>query len=164
MRLFPLILAAVAALSLAGCSNERLARKNNEEGTEFLKENATKPGVTVLKSGVQYLVMRSGPQSGLKPKKGDEMLVHYEGKLLNGEVFDSSFERGKPTAMQLGGLIPAWLEVLPMMRPGDEWVIYVPPEAGYGKEGGGPIPPNATLIFRIQLIDVLPSGRNIARG
>lgn len=164
MRLIPVILVAIAALSLAGCSNERLARQNGEEGAEFLKENATKPGVQTLKSGVQYLVMRSGPQAGLKPKKGDEVLVHYEGKLLNGEVFDSSFERGKPAAMPLAGLIDAWLEVLPMMRPGDEWVIYVPPEAGYGKDGGGRIPPNATLVFRIQLIDVLPSGRNSALG
>ncbi len=164
MRLIPVILAAVAALSLAGCSNERLAQKNALEGEAFLKENATKPGVQVLKDGIQYIVVQSGPASGLKPKKGDELKVHYEGKLLNGNVFDSSFERGAPAIMPLQNLIPAWLEVLPKMRPGDEWIIYVPPEEGYGKDGSGSIPPNAVLVFRIRLIDVLPARGNSVMG
>jgi FKBP-type peptidyl-prolyl cis-trans isomerase len=164
MRFIPVILAAIAALSLAGCDNERLAQKNAVEGETFLKENATKPGVQVLKNGIQYIVVSSGPLSGLKPKKGDELKVHYEGKLLNGEVFDSSFERGQPAIMPLENLIPAWLEVLPMMRPGDEWTIYVPPEEGYGKEGSGSIPPNAVLVFRIQLLGVLPARGNVGQG
>jgi peptidylprolyl isomerase/FKBP-type peptidyl-prolyl cis-trans isomerase FklB len=164
MRLIPVILAAVAALSLAGCDNERLARKNAEEGETFLKENATKPGVQVLEDGIQYIVVTSGPVSGLKPKKGDELKVHYEGKLLGGEVFDSSFERGAPAIMPLQNLIPAWMEVIPKMRPGDEWIVYVPPEQGYGKEGSGNIPPNAVLVFRIKLLGVLPSRGNLGMG
>jgi peptidylprolyl isomerase/FKBP-type peptidyl-prolyl cis-trans isomerase FklB len=164
MRFIPVILAAVAALSLAGCDNERLAQKNAVEGETFLKENATKPGVQTLKNGIQYIVVSSGPVSGLKPKKGDELKVHYEGKLLNGNVFDSSFERGAPAIMPLQNLIPAWLEILPKMRPGDEWIIYVPPEEGYGKEGSGNIPPNAVLVFRIKLLGVLPQRGNSVMG
>jgi FKBP-type peptidyl-prolyl cis-trans isomerase len=164
MRLIPVILAAVAALSLAGCDNERLAQKNAVEGETFLKENATKPGVQVLEDGIQYIVVTSGPVSGLKPKKGDELKVHYEGKLLNGQVFDSSFERGAPAIMPLQNLIPAWMEVIPKMRPGDEWIVYVPPEVGYGKEGSGNIPPNAVLVFRIKLLGVLPSRGNLGMG
>lgn len=157
-RLFSLALAAVAVLSIGACSNERLAAKNALEGEEFLKTNATAEGIKVLPSGVQYRIVTSGPAGGVHPKRGDEIKVHYEGKLLSGEVFDSSFERGQPSNMALRGLIDAWLEVIPMMKPGDEWVIYVPPEHGYGKEGSGGIPPNAVLTFRIQLIDVLPTG------
>ncbi|MDO9336628.1 MAG: FKBP-type peptidyl-prolyl cis-trans isomerase [Caulobacter sp.] len=164
MRLIPLILAAVAALSLTGCDNERLARKNAVEGETFMKENATAQGIQLLKDGVQYRVIASGPPGGVKPVKGDEIKVHYEGKLLSGEVFDSSFDRGAPAIMPLERLIPAWMEVIPMMRPGDEWVIYVPPEVGYGKEGAGSIPPNAVLVFRIKLLGVLPARGNSAMG
>lgn len=163
-RLFTVVLAAVAALSLAACDGGKAARKNLEDGTEFLAENAKAEGVKVLPDGLQYRIVQSGPTSGLKPRRGDELKVHYEGKLLNGEVFDSSFERGAPTTMELNSLIKGWMEVLPMMRPGDEWVLWVPPELAYGKDGGGGIPPNSVLVFRIQLIDVLPSGRNSVRG
>lgn len=164
MRFIPVILAAALALSLAGCDGERLAQKNAVEGEAFMKENAGKPGVQVLKDGIQYIVVTSGPVSGLKPKKGDELKVHYEGKLLNGQIFDSSFERGAPAIMPLQNLIPAWMEVIPKMRPGDEWIIYVPSEEGYGKDGAGNIPPNAVLVFRIQLLGVLPARGNVGVG
>ncbi|MBX3480547.1 MAG: FKBP-type peptidyl-prolyl cis-trans isomerase [Caulobacter sp.] len=163
-RIATVLLAAVAALSLAACDGGKAARKNLLEGTEFLAENAKAEGVTTLPDGVQRRIIQSGPTSGLKPRRGDELKVHYEGKLLNGEVFDSSYERGSPMTMELNGLIKAWMDVLPMMRPGDTWVLYVPPDQGYGKDGSGSIPPNAVLVFRIELIDVLPSGRNAARG
>jgi peptidylprolyl isomerase/FKBP-type peptidyl-prolyl cis-trans isomerase FklB len=100
-----------------------------------------------------------GPATGLKPQLNDEVTVHYEGKLEDGTVFDSSYERGQPAAMPLKGLVPAWQEALPMMRPGDEWMLYVPSNLGYGEQGQGPIPPGAPLIFRIELIDVLRAGR-----
>jgi len=134
------------------------------EAKIYMEENAEREGVETLPSGVQYEVVRSGPADGLKPSPGDEVKVHYEGKLADGEVFDSSYERGVPAAMPLAGLIPAWLEVLPMMRPGDEWIITVPPEMGYGESGQGPIPPNSVLIFRIELIDVLPGPGRVQRG
>jgi peptidylprolyl isomerase/FKBP-type peptidyl-prolyl cis-trans isomerase FklB len=151
-----LIAVAVAALALAGCKDHKKAAENLSAGQTFMAENAKKPGVKTLPDGVQYEVVRSGPATGLQPKKGDLLKVHYEGKLTTGEVFDSSYERGAPAVMELDQLIPAWMEVIPMMRPGDEWRLYVPPEQGYGENGAGPIPPNSVLIFRIELIDVLP--------
>jgi FKBP-type peptidyl-prolyl cis-trans isomerase len=90
--------------------------------------------------------------------------VNYEGKLLNGKVFDSSYERGQPAAMPLDALIPGWIEALQLMRPGDEWVLYVPPELGYGAEGAGEIPPDSTLIFRIELINFLPGPGRVGQG
>ena len=92
------------------------------------------------------------------------MKVNYEGKLIDGTVFDSSYERGQPAAMPLRGLVKAWQEALQLMRPGDEWILYVPPELGYGAEGKDPIPPGAVLIFRIELIDALPGPGSVQQG
>jgi len=150
------VLAAVPALVLAACG-DRGAKKNLDEGRAFLERNRTAPDVRTTASGLQYRILRSGPATGPKPKPADEVKVHYEGKLLDGHVFDSSYERGAPAVMQLRGLIPAWVEALLMMRPGDEWQLFVPPSLGYGEKGaGGEIPPNAVLVFRIELIDILP--------
>jgi FKBP-type peptidyl-prolyl cis-trans isomerase len=121
---------------------------------EFLAANAKAPGVQTLPSGLQYKVIQSGPP-GPSPRPGDAIKVHYEGTLTNGTVFDSSFARNKPLLMPLANLVPAWMEALPRMRVGDEWMLYVPPELGYGPEGSGPIPPNAVLIFRIKLLGLL---------
>jgi peptidylprolyl isomerase/FKBP-type peptidyl-prolyl cis-trans isomerase FklB len=122
--------------------------------------------VKVLPSGLAYKIVRSGPPTGLKPQLNDEVKVHYEGKLENGTVFDSSYERGQPAAMPLKGLVPGWQEALQLMRPGDEWILYVPSNLGYGEEGagGGQIPPGAPLIFKIELIDVLPGPGRIQQG
>ncbi len=89
------------------------------------------------------------------------MKVNYEGKLTDNTVFDSSFARGQPAAFVLGGLVPAWVEAMQLMRPGDEWMLYVPSALGYGEEGAGDkIPPNSVLVFRIQLLGVLPHSAN----
>ena len=120
----------------------------------YMAANVKQPGVKALPDGLQYRVVQSGP-AGPSPKEGDAIKVHYEGKLIDGTVFDSSFARGKPVLMPLGNLIPAWMEALPMMHVGDEWMLYVPPELGYGAEGGGPIPPNSVLVFRIKLLGML---------
>ena len=143
-------------LALAACDNGREARANMDAATVFLGKNAKAPGVMTLPSGVQYKIVSSGPLDGPHPGAADEVKVNYEGKLLSGKVFDSSFARGEPADFQLGGLIPAWVEALQRMRPGDEWTLYVPPAMGYGEKGSGPIPPNSALIFRIQLLGVLP--------
>lgn len=119
----------------------------------FLAANAKQPGVITLPSGLQYKVVKSG--TGPQPKLGDMLKVNYEGKLTDGTVFDSSFERGKASFMPLARLVPAWLEAIPMMHVGDEWTLYVPPALGYGPEGRGPIPPNSVMIFRIQLLGML---------
>jgi peptidylprolyl isomerase/FKBP-type peptidyl-prolyl cis-trans isomerase FklB len=146
----------VGSLALGGCKDNKKAAENLTAAQAFMAGNAKKPGVKSLPDGVQYEIVRSGPETGVHPKKGDLIKVHYEGKLTSGEIFDSSYERGSPAVMELDQLIPAWMEVIPMMRPGDEWRLYVPPQQGYGEKGGGPIPPNSALIFRIELIDVLP--------
>ena len=121
----------------------------------YLAANAKQPGVQTLPSGLQYKVLSSGPAGGPSPKAEDIIKVHYEGALTNGQVFDSSFERKKPLVMPLANLVPAWMEALPRMHVGDEWMLYVPPELGYGPEGQGPIPPNAVLVFRVKLLGML---------
>ena len=100
-------------------------------------------------------MVAAGPAGGASPKAGDMVKVHYEGKLVSGEVFDSSFARGKPALMPLDGLVPAWMEALPRMKVGDEWILYAPAALGYGAEGYGPIPPNSALIFRVKLLGLL---------
>jgi FKBP-type peptidyl-prolyl cis-trans isomerase len=153
----------LTAAALAACQGKP-AKPPAAAAAAFLAQNAKQPGVHVLPTGLQYKIVRAGPGTGLKPKLGDEVKVHYEGKLLDGQVFDSSYERGQPAAMPLDGLIPAWQQALPMMRPGDEWILYVPPKLGYGDEGAGQIPPGAALIFRIELIDVLPGPGRVLQG
>jgi peptidylprolyl isomerase/FKBP-type peptidyl-prolyl cis-trans isomerase FklB len=123
------------------------------DGERFLAMNAHALGVTTLPSGLQYKVVQSGPP-GPSPQIGDIIQVDYEGRLLSGAVFDSTFARGKPAVMQLAHLVPAWLEALPRMHVGDEWEIYAPPDLGYGDEATGPIPPNSMLIFRIKLLAI----------
>jgi peptidylprolyl isomerase/FKBP-type peptidyl-prolyl cis-trans isomerase FklB len=157
-----LLLILVASLALAACGDT--AKENLDASKAFLAQNAKAEGVKTLPSGVQYKVVKSGPADGLSPKPGDEIKVHYEGKLVSGRVFDSSYERGEPAVMPLDGLIPAWIEALQQMRPGDEWTLYVPPEQGYGERGAGEIPPNSALIFRIELLGVLPRAGSVARG
>lgn len=157
-----LIALAVASLALTGC--HRSLPNQGEASKVFLEKNAKEPGVKTLPSGLQFKVVREGPANGLRPKRGDEVKVHYEGKLADGTVFDSSYERGQPAAMPLRALIPGWVEALQLMRPGDEWILYVPPSLGYGDEAAGQIPPGSALIFRIELIDVLPGPGTIGAG
>jgi FKBP-type peptidyl-prolyl cis-trans isomerase len=120
---------------------------------QFMADNAKAPGVTVLPSGLEYKVIQSGP-AGPSPKEGDVIKVRYEGKLASGEVFDSTMT-GKAALMPLEQLVPAWMEALPMMHVGDEWILYVPPALGYGADGSGPIPPNSVLIFHLKLLGML---------
>jgi FKBP-type peptidyl-prolyl cis-trans isomerase len=124
------------------------------DAASFLAANAKAAGVKTLPSGLQYKVIASGP-AGPSPKPGDVIKVHYEGALTSGAVFDSSFQRGKAEIMQLDGLVPGWMEGIPLMRVGDEWMLYLPPDLGYGADGAGPIPPGAALVFRIKLLGML---------
>lgn len=166
------LLPVLAVLLLAACGRGGPAAdpaelaKSAAQAQAFMDANAKAEGVQTLPSGVQYKIVRSGPATGLKPGPNDEVKVHYEGKLADGKVFDSSYARGAPAAMPLPALIPAWKEALQLMRPGDEWTLYVPPAQDYGEEGagGGEIPPNSVLIFRIELIDVLPAPGRVGQG
>jgi len=165
-----ILIVAAAVLALAGCQQKAKVAEpgapaqQSEVSKTFMDKKAKEAGVTVLPSGLAYKVVRSGPETGLKPGPKDEVKVHYEGKLEDGTVFDSSYERGAPAAMPLDRLIPAWQEALQLMRPGDEWLLYVPSNLGYGEEGAGQIPPGAPLIFRIELIDVLAAPGRIQQG
>ena len=162
-----------AALALAACQPKAgkdtagppgAAQPQSEQSKAFMANAAKEAGVKVLPSGLAYKIVHSGPATGLKPQLTDEVKVHYEGKLIDGKVFDSSYERGQPAAMPLKGLVPAWQEALPLMRPGDEWILYVPSNLGYGDEPAGEIPPGSPLIFKIELIDVLPGPGRIQQG
>ena len=161
MRLIPLF-AVLAALSLplAACekgTDPKVAAATLSAGEAFLAKNKTAPGVVTLQDGLQYKIVTSGPATGKSPKVRDEVKVHYEGKLLDGTVFDSSFERGAPATFPLRGLIPAWIEAVQLMHPGDEWIIWAPPSLAYGDSDKGVIPPNSVLEFRMQLIGFTPA-------
>ena len=154
-RHFKAAIAACATLVLAACGGGD-ATAPEGEAAAFMADNARQDGVETLPSGVQYRVDRAGSPDGAQPDGNDLVRVHYEGRLLDDTVFDSSYQRGVPSAMPLDQLIPAWQEAIPQMRVGDEWTLWVPPEQGYGEEGSGPIPPNSVLVFRIELLDVAP--------
>lgn len=129
------------------------AKANKEAGDKYRAENAKKKGVKVTKDGIQYEVLKQG--TGNKPKAEDTVTVNYEGKLINGKVFDSSIERKHPATFPLNGVIKGWTEILPMMSEGSKWRVVIPPELAYGEHGaGGVIGPNETLIFEIELISI----------
>lgn len=129
------------------------AEKNKEKGEAFLKDNKKKEGVVALPSGLQYKVITAG--TGEKPSKEDTVTVEYTGKLLDGQVFDSTEKTGKPATFKLSQVIPGWTEALQLMPAGSTWEIYVPADLAYGSRSvGGPIGPNETLIFNIHLVSV----------
>lgn len=138
---------------------EEDAKANLEEGKKFLEENAKKEGVTTTESGMQYEVLKSGEEGAESPTLDDTVEVHYTGSLTDGTVFDSSVERDKPAVFGLKHIIPGWQEALPMMKVGDKWKLYLPPELGYGEQGaGGDIGPNEVLVFEVELLDVKDQG------
>ncbi len=162
MRFALAVAAAVAALIAAPLAQAQSAPAPTPaqgpamtitEGQAFLDKNKTAPGVVTLPSGLQYKILKSGPKTGPSPTPRDKIKVHYEGKLLNGTVFDSSIARGEPADFPLRGLIPAWVEAVQLMHPGDEWIIWAPPSLAYGDADKGKIPPNSVLEFKMSLID-----------
>lgn len=155
MRVFRFAVPLLLGLTLAACHHADTGAANLKAAQGFLAANGKQPGVVTLPSGLEYKIVHSGPADGPHPRPGDELKVNYEGKFLDGKVFDSSFARGEPADLPLTGLIPGWIEALQLMRPGDEWILYVPPVLGYGDHGPDAIPPNSLLIFRIQLLGVL---------
>jgi FKBP-type peptidyl-prolyl cis-trans isomerase len=155
MRAIRFAVPLLLGLALAACHHADPAAANLKAAQGFLAANGKQPDVVTLPSGLEYKIVRSGPTDGPHPAAGDELKVNYEGKFLDGKVFDSSFARGEPADLPLAGLIPGWLQALPLMRPGDEWILYVPPVLGYGDHGPDGIPPDSLLIFRIQLLGVL---------
>jgi len=149
-----LSLSALGVLALSACSS---APKEPEltPAQEFAKQRS-EPGVQVLPDGLAYKVLKSGPKDGAQPHKGSSMLLIYEGRLPDGSIFDSSDQHGNGAYMQmeLDGLVPGWMEALPMMHVGDTWMLYVPPELGYAHRSMGVIPKDSPLVFKVQLLGV----------
>lgn len=129
---------------------EAKAKANKEAGDKFLAENAKKEGVQTTASGLQYKVITQG--TGAKPKATDTVTVHYEGKLLDGKVFDSSYERGAPVQFPLNQVIKGWTEGLQLMPQGSKYELYIPSELAYGEAGNPAIEPNSVLIFTVELL------------
>jgi FKBP-type peptidyl-prolyl cis-trans isomerase FklB len=124
-----------------------------EEGRAFLAENAKRPGVTSLPSGLQYEVLAEG--QGASPGPNDRVTVHYRGTLINGEVFDSSIDRGQPATFGVTQVIQGWVEALQLMKEGAKWKLFIPYQLAYGERGSGPkIGPYATLIFEVELLKI----------
>ena len=146
------ILRALGALILS--TSLIMAATSAEKGEQFLKDNAKKEGVKTLPSGLQYKVVREG--SGKTPGRSDTVEVNYAGKLIDGTEFDSSYKRGQSISFPVGGVIKGWTEALQLMKEGSKWMLYIPSKLAYGPTGtpGGPIGPNETLIFEVELIKV----------
>ena len=124
-----------------------------KEGEEFLAQNAKQEGVVTLPSGLQYKVLKSG--NGATPKASDSVECHYEGRLISGTVFDSSYQRGETATFGVTQVIAGWVEALQLMKEGDKWQLYIPYNLAYGERGAGAqIPPYATLIFDVELVKV----------
>ncbi len=126
-----------------------------EAGEAFLAENGKKEGVTTLASGLQYEVLNEGTGT-TNPSVGSTVSVHYTGSLINGDVFDSSVQRGEPATFPVNGVIRGWTEALQLMKIGDKWNIYLPYELAYGERGSGPkIPPFSALVFEVELLEII---------
>ena len=161
------VLLGMLSLALVACSDggvmgqiERAEAKRAAQTKEiagksqkFLEENSGKPGVRVTSTGLQYSVTRAVEDNLPRPQLGDQVLVNYEGKLVDGTKFDSSYDRGQPVPFTLGEVIPGWNEGVQLMKPGEEYQFVIPAEIGYGAQGNPPdIPPNAALVFRVELL------------
>jgi FKBP-type peptidyl-prolyl cis-trans isomerase FklB len=133
-------------------TRREVAAKNLSESKTFLAENKKKEGIQTLPSGLEYKVVTEG--SGKMPKPEDTVKVHYKGTLIDGTEFDSSYRRGEPSTFKVKGVIKGWTEALQLMKEGSKWQLFIPPELGYGERGAGPVPPNSTLIFEVELLAI----------
>ncbi len=168
------IAVVAGVLALAGCNRDAAGSADLEANARaaafFMESNAKTADIVTLPSGLQYKVVQSGPSGAASPDRNDLVRVDYEGTLTDGTVFDSSFSRGQPYVTTAEQVVPGWTEALQAMKVGDEWLLYIPPELGYGERGSGPtIPPNSVLVFRLKLLDVAPiagggRGVGIAQG
>ncbi len=137
--------------------NETRLKKGAEASAkceQYLNENKSKPGVMTTSTGLQYKVIKEG--SGAKPTRDNSVKVHYKGTLINGEQFDSSYDRGEPTTFGVGQVIPGWTEGLQLMTVGSKYMFYIPASLAYGEQGaGGKIGPNEALVFEVELLEII---------
>ena len=132
---------------------KKLAEENQKKSTDFLAANAQKAGVVVLPSGVQYRIIDEG--EGARPGMDSTVRVHYRGSKMNGLEFDSSFARGVPEEFTVNSVLKGWQEVLPLMKTGATWQVFVPPEMAFGARGNPPVGPNEALIFDLKLVEIV---------
>jgi FKBP-type peptidyl-prolyl cis-trans isomerase len=125
-------------------------------GPNFLAQNGAAKGVVTTASGLEYFIVASGPKTGVRPTAQDTATFDYEVKLLDGTLIDSSYATGEPLTGTVADFVPGFSEALELMRPGDEWIVWVPPQLGYGPNDKGPIPGNSVLRFRLALHSVTP--------
>ena len=156
LAMIALLAGPLAACNRAPSAPDETAAQNLRAAEFFMTSNARVEGVRSLPSGVQYKIIRSGPPGGVQPDRNDLVRVDYEGTLTDGTVFDSSFRKVQPAVFTVSDVVPGWTAALQEMRVGDEWLVYVPPEQGYGEQGRPGIPPNAVMVFRIKLLEVAP--------
>jgi FKBP-type peptidyl-prolyl cis-trans isomerase FklB len=133
---------------------QAMAESNKKDGAAFLAANATKPGVVTLPSGLQYKVLTPG--TGAKPTATDSVVCNYRGTLLDNTEFDSSYKRGQPSTFPVSGVIKGWTEALQLMPVGSKWQLFIPADLAYGERAQGPIGPNATLVFDLELLSIQP--------
>ena len=152
------LLIAAAALAFSTLAAAAPIPPQTPAGPDFLAKNGAAAGVVTTPSGLEYFVVTSGPATGRHPTAQDNVTVDYEVKLLNGQVIDSSYASGEPLTGRAGDFVPGFTEALELMRPGDEWIVWVPPQLGYGAQDSGPIPGNSVLRFRLALHNVTPAG------
>lgn len=133
--------------------SQQIGEKNKREGEAFLAKNRQMLGVTTAASGLQYKVITEG--TGKSPSVNDTVTAHYKGTLIDGTVFDNSYDRGEPARLSVRGVIPGWTEALQMMKVGAKWMLWIPAQLAYGERGAGKnIGPNTALIFEIELIAI----------
>ncbi len=133
---------------------EEEAKEAGQSGIQYLEENAKREGILVTESGLQYEVLVEG--NGEKPEASATVRTHYHGTFIDGKVFDSSVDRGQPAEFPVNGVIAGWTEALQMMPVGSKWRLHVPSDLAYGSQGAqGAIPPHATLIFEVELLDIV---------
>jgi len=162
---YPLLLSQEEIMKIKNEGKKMVAVKKEEEGNgispeenlklgeAFLAENKTKEGVKVTPSGLQYKVIKEG--TGKKPMTINTVKVHYKGTLVNGEVFDSSYDRGDPIEFKLNQVIKGWQEGIRLMPVGSKYILYIPLKWGYGERAAGKIPSNSTLIFEVELLEIV---------
>jgi len=148
-----LVLAVLTGITLIAACGGSARSRELDMSTAYLAANRTKPGVVTTPSGLQYRIVTAG--SGRKPYASDQVTVHYRGTLIDGTEFDSSYKRNEPATFPVGGVIAGWIEALQMMPEGSTWELVIPANLAYGSRGaGGAIPPDATLIFTVELLKI----------
>lgn len=150
---FVLVVMVLVGISMAAACSGSARPSEYDMSAAYLATNRAKPGVVVTPSGLQYRVITVG--TGRKPYASDQVTVHYRGTLVDGTEFDSSIRRNEPATFPVGGVISGWIEALQMMPEGSKWELVIPANLAYGSRGaGGAIPPDATLIFEVELIKI----------